>query len=339
MVGPAENDALVEEHFIRAYRLWTQRHIPLAWPIEPKGYTFLGNAVHLVGAALFPDWTGEEPAEFHLPDLTSGALQEASKNKRIFARAILLRFDPTALRDGGRSELSNTEWERAVNLFSERVMLDVKPARRKMGVLMRTIIEGAAHQKLLMATRSSFGSPVVSPPSEWTTEWAYTRFAECQMNPDRPFTNTHPTVLYGTNLPGDRIDLLPSSQWIFVETKSLDSFVAGLSKVEAANPDRAEPPPDNSNEIIEELVEVDDGPIESNLEGAEKFLRRMDELFLADKGPRMKHRAWLKLAKEKFGVNNPAAREIYGKMSSGFRSGRGRPKSNPIAAAKGGNAS
>lgn len=229
MLELTDSSAMVEEHLLRAYRLWTQRHIPIAWPIEPRGYTFLGNAVHLVGAALFPDWTGEEPAEFHLPVLESGKLQEASENKRVFAKAILIKFDAAAVRDGGRFEMSMAEWERSVELYSKNIFPNIVAARRKMGVLMRTIVEAAAHQKLFMVTRNQFGLPVASSSSEWATEWAYPRFAECQMNPSLPFTNIHPPVLLGANIPGSRLDLLPGNQWIFVETASLQTFMSEIA--------------------------------------------------------------------------------------------------------------
>ena len=237
MLESADNGAIAEEHFLRGYRLWTQRHIPIAWPVEPRGYTFLGNAVHLVGAALFPDWTGEEPAEFHLPALERGTLQEASANKRGFAKAILLKFDREAVRDGGRFDLSIAEWERAIALYSVNVFPNIAAARRKMVKLMRVIVDGAAHQKLFMVTRNQFGLPVASSPSEWATEWAYPRFAECQMNPSLPFTNTHPPVLLGANLPGDRIDLLPGNQWIFVETESLQTFISEITPDRPASAD------------------------------------------------------------------------------------------------------
>lgn len=229
MDRPANFNALVEEHYVRAYRFWTQRNVPIAWPIEPRGYTFLGRAVHLVGEALFSDWTGDEPAEFHLPALESGEFHEASENERIFARAILRKHDAAALRDGEHAELSNTEWERALELYCIHVLPNIMAARRKFGVLMRTIIEAAAHQKLVMATRNSIGLPVASPPAEWTTEWAYPRFAECQMNPLAPFVNMHPRILFGARLPGDRMDRIPGNQWIFVETESLEALLSSLS--------------------------------------------------------------------------------------------------------------
>ena len=69
-----------------------------------------------------------------------------------------------------------------------------------------------------------------------------------------------------------------------------------------------------------------DSPIAPDPEGAEKYLRQMAAAFINEQGPRMTHRDWLVAAKEKFGVNNPGAREIYGKMPAGFRSGRGRSK-------------
>lgn len=240
MVETADINAIVEEHCLRAYRLWTQRHIPIAWPIEPRGYTFLGNAVHLVGAALFPDWTGKEPEEFHLPALEDGTFQEASESKRLFAKSILPKLDAAAVCNDARSEMS--EWKRAVDLYAINVLPAVAAARRKMAVLMRIMIDAAAHQKLSMATRTNLGLLVSSPPSEWTTEWAYPRFAECQMNPFLPFTNTHPTVLFGVNLPGSPIDLIPGNNWIFVETKSLDTFIGSLPKIKA----KAQKPTDRS---------------------------------------------------------------------------------------------
>jgi hypothetical protein len=97
--------------------------------------------------------------------------------------------------------------------------------------------------------------------------------------------------------------------------------------------------PEKSDGNAEEIIEAIDDPKGPDPEGAEQYLRRMDELFLADKGPRMKHREWLEFADKKFGVKNPTARKIYGTMSEGFRSEPGRPKANHVAATEGRNAS
>lgn len=219
---------VVEERYLRAHRFWEMRDNPIAWPIEPRGYTFLGHGVHLLGAALFPDWKGKEPAQFHLLALESGNFHEASENKRRFAKAILLKFDAAADHNVGRAEMSIAEWDRAIELYAMNEWPNIAAARRKMAALMRTIIEAAAHQKLFMATRTNFGLPIASPPSEWTTEWAYPRFAECQMNPDAPFANMPPLSLFGAPLPSV-IDLIPGNQWIFVETESLKAFLSEIS--------------------------------------------------------------------------------------------------------------
>jgi len=213
--------------------------IAIAWPIEPRGYTFLGHAVHRVGAALFSGWTGDEPVDFHLPILEGVSLQEASYNKRGFAKAILRQFD-TAEVDDETLVYSEDEWDRAVKLFATHLVPQIKTAINRMSAVMRTMIEGAAQQNLHMVTRSKFGLPLASPPNEWATEWAYSRFSECQMNPAAPFANMQPPSLRGPQLPRGQIDLIPGNEWLFVETASLQAFLAEIASDRAASADKPE---------------------------------------------------------------------------------------------------
>lgn len=84
--------------------------------------------------------------------------------------------------------------------------------------------------------------------------------------------------------------------------------------------------PEKSDGNAEVAIEANAGSKKPDPEGAEKYLRQMAAAFIDEQGPRIGHREWLVVAKEMFGVKNPAARKIYGKMPAGFRGGPGRSK-------------
>ncbi len=244
--------ALIEECQLRAQRFWSHRHMFLAWPIEPSGYTFLGNVVHRVGAAIFPGWTGLEPEDLQAPELKRAAFKTASPIQMGFAGSVLEQYDAAnfpqfretilARLNNGQPMLKQAEWDRAKEFFLHHLDQRYQLAGYRMSAVMRAIVEAAAQQKLSMATRLSNGVIVASPPNDWATEWAYSRFTECQMNPAAPFVKTLPGTLHGIALAQWQVDLLPGNEWLFVETNSLESFVASLSNVEVANPRTASAP-------------------------------------------------------------------------------------------------
>lgn len=233
----------------RSFFFWARHRSLNWWPIEPKDYTFLGNAVHRVGASLFADWSYDDPIISRYPALDGQRKYVANGFDGVIASWLLAQFDGK-VDDGfaqnverrwtsGQNPLSEPEWSRAIEIFNEHFSGIHQAAGYRTASVIRTITEAAAQERLKMFTRSDAGEFTVSPASHWSAEGAFWRFGECQMNPLVPYILTVPhivDIVMPAELPAK---LLPGNEWIFVETASLNVFLTSLSDTELPSADRA----------------------------------------------------------------------------------------------------
>ncbi|RWQ27534.1 hypothetical protein [Mesorhizobium sp.] len=203
---------------------WISRQ---TWPKDHCGQNvFLGEAVHEIGAAMVPGWTGGEPAipeslyglsigDKPLPELMAKPYQREDVRKLLASRTPpidVIRIDGTAYAPP-RFVFPAGAWgigcDMARAIDAERLA-----AKSRLSVVQHKIRDGLATGSLKSALRHPMGGEFSEPisPAAWNTEHIHKRFRFCQMNPRDPF---------GSGVAGDGFRL------IFITRDSLDAFKSG----------------------------------------------------------------------------------------------------------------
>ncbi|RWO12046.1 MAG: hypothetical protein EOS07_05410 [Mesorhizobium sp.] len=203
---------------------WISRQ---SWPKDHCGQNvFLGAAVHEIGAAMVPGWTGGEPTTTEslyglsigdkpLPQLTAKPYQREDVRKLLASR--------TPPIDVARIE--GLRWERPTLVFPEgaweigcdmarAIDADRLAAKSRLSAVQHKIRDGLATGALKCVLRHPVGGEFSEPvsPAAWNTERIHNRFRFCQMDPRDPF---------GSGVAGDGFRL------IFITRDSLDAFKGG----------------------------------------------------------------------------------------------------------------
>ncbi len=195
------------------------------WPRDAQGYTFICRAVHAVGRTIYGnDWTNAEPNVVLIQKLP--LLQSFLKdwqlievyNKLRFSRPDLLLpilkhntyFLP-------KPEFTNEMWSAAVTLYDE-LNSKTEPSVAKFNAAKLQLFEALANGQVVSCLRPKPGGDfsLPCPTSWWNTERWENRFYWGQLNPKDPF---------GNYVGGDHF------QWVFIEAKSLQTFLDSLKDV------------------------------------------------------------------------------------------------------------
>lgn len=179
------------------------------WPKDNLGFTFLARAVHQVGKALFPEWSGNEPrARLTRPLWPWWA---ADLENRQAADAELLAFDDDyesrpiyapASQNGLRSlsslgalptlidfNMTEEQYQRAAEHIAKR-NTRLAPEVERFEAAQAFVAEHAVTGDLRCCTRARKGGDFIPlATSCWNTEPArYAKwFAFCGVHPDQPF--------------------------------------------------------------------------------------------------------------------------------------------------------
>ena len=171
------------------------------WPLNSRGYVFLGRVVHLVGKKLFrSDWSGQEPSSlrrYKLP-LELDDCDVASINS---ARQLLAEFRPDValvpipesyteeqyLSDS-TLHLPPSQWAIAYKL-AEREAAESEQAIARFLAAMRSIITSFERDEIQCFLRPIEGGRFVGPmlPDAWRAENLLHRFNNCQLSLLAPF--------------------------------------------------------------------------------------------------------------------------------------------------------
>ncbi len=195
------------------FRFWAQGSRD--WPRRNPGYVFLGEAVHKLGKAYFPDaWNGIEPMVSAPPEPPSPEVAAAIARSKALADILDPGGSPPQTQDKNEGmRLTDADRAAAADRFTHLKLF---------------IANLAARGGLLTATRAIAGGEVrPMPASFWSTEQIDQRFRYCQINPANPFA------------PGFAGD---GFQYIFVSEESLRTAIAGIDL--AHRRARGEPDPE-----------------------------------------------------------------------------------------------
>lgn len=244
---------LKDEMDVRTFAFWRARKFG-AWPHDSREYVFLGNAVHMIGAAMFPnEWTAETPLEAFLPILGTSRKFVTNGFDAVFACSIVFAEGPSpfeeflASRRQWKSPLTPELWDVAHETYRAHYAGMLQRSRFMYSAVARTIAEAAALETLVLATVSFESVPVKSPSSSWLGGVAYQRIRECQANPEGG--GAHAEVDIGRVLQGHSYPpLMPSHQWLFASRKSLDAMLLSFRPAEA-NGSHADPEGSDAEDV------------------------------------------------------------------------------------------
>jgi hypothetical protein len=189
------------------------------WPMDTAEYVFLARAVMQIGAKLYGDeWTGDEPTIESVPmppifPPKNGWVDPHVRKLLSIAQPNLpprvVKYGPYGALPG--QELTAEEWRLALAVWRDQYQV-AEGARDRFGSVQKEIAAQCVAVMLKSVMRPCEGGRFFPIPDwHWSTERLWSRFARCQMNPNRPFD-------YG--IAGDGYGL------IFLTRASLDAYLS-----------------------------------------------------------------------------------------------------------------
>jgi hypothetical protein len=190
-------------HAVQSRSFWKSQE---NWPSDPAGYVFLARAVQVLGKALDPEWTGEEPSIAESMQLVGHRAAPTGKTP------FLPKQTP--------EEIAAFKARFQTPEVLERVRLR-KVAEDRWRKVQREVAAQCESGKLLTVGRPVAGGNLYALPQEWwRTERLSPRFVRCQIDPTRPFS-----------------DAVSADEfwWIFIEEHSLNGVITGTSQKDGAS--------------------------------------------------------------------------------------------------------
>lgn len=255
----------------RATRFWVAGPDSGWWPVEPANLSFLGNVTLALGAATFPDWRGDEPAQAALPILDGSSAINATGFDMQYALLLLARHGNgpidaqafVARRKDTGSPLTPAEWHDAIDFYNEFERTANLMALQRVSQVRRLLSKSIAGG-LPAYTRNPIGGFRVSPSDQWQTEFTVGRFDECQMNPDEPLRQISPGVVeQATDALGPI--LWPGFEWIFLDRQGVHALVQQTtsahngSAAAEENPKPKEGKLSRTDRVIEDAIQANWG--------------------------------------------------------------------------------
>jgi hypothetical protein len=292
---------------VARFQFWSD---PQKWPNDFGEGVFLARALHEIGQLVYEHrWTGKEPLAPSHDSRDLPPLSELDEQQRHDIRQALIATGSWGRADSSEinvepPEITPEDYEAAREL-SRQFFVHHQRFLKARAILGSGIAEGHVVSMLRAVTGGRY-RPVEK--EDWYAESWGARFTMCLMNPLLPFSSEIFSLHH---------------MHIFVTRESLDAYKAAL--VSNSGPDADLPAPLSEDETPQPTAA---GRVYDDQEGIQ-FLEAQDQLYLADKGPRYKHKEWVqRVAPDKFpGMGPKQAVRIWknAKLSPSFRGTPGRP--------------
>lgn len=171
----------------------------LAWPDNPPGWTYLGEAVDAVGRAIYPDWSEDDPI-CEMPEVLIAPevwqicdTEEENARQLSYARKLLVRNGHLEIEPGSSfRQLSDEDWAAAVE-FSRQEWQIAIAARNRFWDVQRVITRAAERGEVKLGMRPVYGGEITVCPQSWSsTEHFSGRYQWLRIDPRQPFADRQP---------------------------------------------------------------------------------------------------------------------------------------------------